>query len=196
MNDIGNVRNKIENRFYLFLVLLMIGCNLNQKKNYYCTYASEFHPYILKTDFDTMNCKMTRFSDYGGYTEVWSDYCPNQIIQFFLWGPRQPPSVNLSSWSFNPFSNYQYDIDFVKNWMDENPEKQPIYFVKFDYYNGKKFISTAYETRKLGITFESNYFCDSLVFVVQTVFRNQYDTSMIDMHYHSKLLQNSIIDIE
>ncbi len=195
MNDMGMVGIKFENSIFLILVLAALGCNRDQDKNYYCTYESAFHPYILKTDFDTTNCRFNWVSDFEGETVINSDYCPNQIIQKFFWGPRQPPK-NHNDWSFKPFSNYQYDIDFVRNRMDEKYREDPIYFVKFDYYNGKKFISTAYETRKLGITFESNYFCDSLVFVVQTVFRNQYDTSMIDMHYHSKLLQNSIIDIK
>lgn len=169
------------------MIFILVSCEKKSqqvRKFEYCTKEQQF---CVSTILDTTALYRNYFSHFPSYTSIREYDTISQIGYHIAWGNSLPDI------DWGPFTYYSYDTIYARNKLQLGLQEKPIYFIKLQNVNKKKFITLCNELNGMGIIIHSNYYSDTLNILIETTFIGQYDYSKIDVNKHFDILENTEI---
>ena len=173
-----------------FILFSLLSCSSQKEDDFKkCTYCTVEQKYCMKTILDTSQFYGNFLQHFTSYTSIKEQDSIENLIYDITWGNCTPDI------DWGVFTKYSFDTLLARKKLEFRYENKPIYFIRFNTVNDRKYITICNEWYGMGIIIHSNYYSDSLNILIQTTYVNQYDYSKIDLKKHFAVLENTDIVI-
>ena len=179
-------------KYTLILILICsLSCRLQEKEEFKkFTYCTNEQKYCIKTIIDTSELNGNYFRHSAAETSIREFEKTEPIGYKIIWGNYEPND------DWGPSTKYSLDTILTRKKLGLIYSNKPIYFIRFNTVNDRKYLTICNEQYGMGIIIHSNYYSDSLNILIQTTYINQYNYSKINQKKHFDLLENTEIVIK